>query len=364
MADPLQKANEQFESTFKILTDLEREALGEFSCLQQIAGVVKEVPRISAIPSREQMAVWKSVQRKEKRLIQKAERVQRKVMAAQSDLNTAINAFRAQVPHSANTFFPTSLLSPLNGYCNLLVRFISRQDGILSEHIRERKLDAAETTISSLEKDAVQPLIAEIHRLRRYLEEHKLEILVSIGRAMIFSIDLGDFLQRRGIDKEDSFVIFDANVAKEVAIAKSREGKGIYDLHLSGWDLVLPRRVVWEMEHRRLGIGKRLVPQQLVVYFLRELGERIMAVRPQSHEEDLIVRLWRSTPKGQHASSGDEQQFRRSGDMHILTLALRERDRSVVIFSNDADVRRIVRSLGGRKLHVIGYEKGQLFRSV
>ncbi|RMD66949.1 hypothetical protein D6817_02925, partial [Candidatus Pacearchaeota archaeon] len=127
---------------------------------------------------------------------------------------------------------------------------------------------------------------------------------------------------------------------------------------LSKWNVVMPKRVAQELSYVPPWRRASLVPSKFLNYLTNKCGVRVEDIGIEEDKvrrkvEDYIVELWKElTPQGKEKAydPGEEQKFRHSADIRLLSYAVTHPDQDVIILSNNSsEIERIGEALNAKK---------------
>ncbi|MDP3640221.1 MAG: hypothetical protein Q8R53_03400 [Nanoarchaeota archaeon] len=203
--------------------------------------------------------------------------------------------------------------------------------------------------------DVLAPLLAEIKMMLEYLKGARPVIEKRLIADATFTVVLD------GVSSADETTYLDASFARKLEKERVDKGKTLYNISVSA-PLLVPRRVWHEMEHHPHWLGRALVPRKLRNYLEAKRHAEVVTVNPTVKETAEVVSFWERTPKGRSATEEERERFPKSGDVSLLTVALRPHKKPVVILSNDSDICQTitVMQISGKKAHdvrVFAYAK-------
>ena len=241
-------------------------------------------------------------------------------------------------------------------YDALLVKELSAKEGQLALELQTSLalpvsiLPVVNTAID----DVLAPLLAEIKMMLEYLKGSRPVIEKRLIADATFTVVLD------GVSAADETTYLDASFARKLEKERVDKGKTLYNISVSA-PLLVPRRVWHEMEHHPHWLGRALVPRRLRNYLEAKRHAEVVTVNPTRTETAEVVSFWEQTPKGRSATEEERERFPKSGDVSLLTVALRPHEKPVVILSNDSDIYqtiKVMRSSGkARGVRVFAYAK-------
>lgn len=345
MADPIQNAQEEIKRTQTLIREVEERVLREFDELKTLRELTANAHQIlPAIKDyRVQQATQKSIQRKGDKIKKRIKRAERMAYALSNRLIKEERDLLRVIPTTYHNDIHR-FLQQIEVHTTQLLTFVS---GVVTQF--DRIEDAQATSLKDTKKTitgALQPLTAALEELRNYIEHHQEAILNDIRSTITLTVNVDSVLRVRGLRPGSAEVLIDANFAREMEQQRLREKKTQYDLHITGQHLVIPERVVGEMQRRRGITGPPLVSRQLISY-LRSRGT-VKDIHPTPAQQSTITAVWRTTTKGRNATEREQDLFQNSGDMSLLCRAVERGPLLTVILSNDNDIIGVVRELRKR----------------
>ncbi|MEE9525108.1 MAG: hypothetical protein V3V78_00695 [Candidatus Woesearchaeota archaeon] len=199
--------------------------------------------------------------------------------------------------------------------------------------------------------EALTPFIEVIKIIHDYLKDHEADFPANLQleekklrQENEFTVDFDRAFRIENVPMATAEVLLDADFITHLDEERRRRKNSLYNIRLTPRARI-PKAVIRELRTQGGVEEKALVIGNTLNYFTTVLRVPLLEINPTQPEKDRIVRFWKEeTRQGQAIrhleNSIQERRFRNSGDMALLTRAMRRgiNNPTVILTDNYSEI--------------------------